>query len=187
MKLILALGNPGPKYQDTRHNVGWWAADRLAAAWDLPPFRGGERAAETEGRLEGQRVRVVKPLTYVNRSGAVLAPLVAEEGLSPREDLLVLVDDVWLPPGEFRVRAAGSAGGHRGLLSVEGAIGSREYGRLRIGVGRPEREDVDLAEWVLSPLPAADEERVLSEFDRVISAVECWLDEGMEATMNRFN
>ncbi|MFB6240392.1 MAG: aminoacyl-tRNA hydrolase [Gemmatimonadota bacterium] len=189
MKLLLAIGNPGDEYRDTRHNAGWWLADRLVTAWALPPFRRQDDAAESRGEAAGAEVLVVKPLTYVNRSGDVLCPDRLPDGFRPERDLLVLVDDVDLEPGAFRLRARGSAGGHRGLRSVESALGTREYDRLRIGVGRPRDAgvDADLASWVLAPPSPAEEERILSTFDRAVSAVECWLAEGVEEAMNRFN
>lgn len=188
MKTLLALGNPGDRYRDTRHNVGWWLADRLRAAWSLPAFRRRGAAARTEGRMDGTPVRLVKPLTYVNRSGRALEGLRDEEpGLRVEEDLLVLVDDVALPPGEIRVRARGSAGGHNGLASLEAAAGTRGYARLRVGVGRPEDDRVDLADWVLAPPSAAEEEEILGAFDRAVDAAACWIVEGAEAAMNRFN
>ena len=187
MKAILALGNPGPRYRDTRHNVGWWLADRLRSAWNLPGFAADAKAERTSGRLGEERVEVVKPLTYVNRSGEVAGALVRRRGLDPGSDLLVLVDDVWLEPGTIRLRARGSPGGHRGLASVEEALGTDTYGRLRLGVGRPEDDRVELASWVLAPLPAAQEEAVLAAFPRAVEAVECWIERGVEAAMNRFN
>ncbi len=189
MKTILALGNPGDRYRDTRHNVGWWLADRLRAAWSLPAWRDHGPLAVSRGRAAGTDVRLVRPLTYVNRSGRALEALAAgEEGVpSPEEDLLVLVDDVDLAPGKMRLRARGSAGGHNGLRSVEEALGTRAYARLRLGVGRPPDDRIDLAEWVLAAPPAAEEEAILGVFDRAAEAVECWIAEGAEAAMNRFN
>lgn len=185
MKTLLALGNPGARYRDTRHNVGWWLADRLCVAWSLPAFRAARLAAATAGRVGDSPVRVVKPLTYVNRSGRVVEKLRSEGLHFPH--LLVLVDDVSLPPGTFRLRARGSAGGHNGLLSIEGTLGTREYARLRIGVGRRHDSRIDLAEWVLAPMSDAEEEQVLLAFGDMVSAVECWMAEGIETAMNRFN
>lgn len=185
MKTLLALGNPGARYRDTRHNVGWWLADRLCVAWSLPAFWAAGLAAATAGRVGDSSARLVKPLTYVNRSGRVVEKLRSEGLSSP--DLLVLVDDVSLPPGTFRLRARGSAGGHNGLLSIEETLGTREYARLRIGVGRPHDPRIDLAEWVLAPMSDAEEEQVLLAFGDMVSAVECWMAEGIETAMNRFN
>lgn len=132
-------------------------------------------------------VLVAKPLGYMNRSGRVLPRLLAERRAHPAADLLVLVDDVSLPPGTFRIRARGSAGGHNGLASIEQALGSQEYARLRIGVGSPPHPDVDLADWVLTPPPGDEETAVLEEMGRMADAVECWLAEGVEPAMNQFN
>lgn len=130
---------------------------------------------------------LVRPLTYMNRSGGVLPGLLAEHGAAFACDLLVLVDDVALPPGKFRLRGRGSAGGHNGLASIEAALGSREYGRLRIGVGAPEDDEIDLAAWVLASPRGDEESAVLEEMDAMAEAVECWLVHGIEPAMNRFN
>ncbi|MFQ5679252.1 MAG: aminoacyl-tRNA hydrolase [Gemmatimonadota bacterium] len=188
MKAILALGNPGPRYRDTRHNVGWWLADRLVNRWRAEPFREAGLALRTGARLDdGATVEILKPLTYVNRSGALVEQLLDRPGWDVRRDLLVLVDDVWLEPGAIRLRARGSAGGHRGLASLEEAAGSEEYCRMRIGVGRPGDARIELADWVLSPLPHHEEERVLEALAVAAPAVECWIREGIEAAMSRYN
>lgn len=187
MKAILALGNPGEEYRDTRHNVAWWLADRLRAAWSFPAWRERGPALVCEGRRAGADVRLLEPLTYVNRSGRLVRELRREPGFRVEDDLLVLVDDVSLEPGTLRLRASGSSGGHNGLASVEAAAGTRGYARLRIGVGRPHDDRIDLADWVLSPLPGAEEEAVLETFGRATSAVECWIEEGAPAAMSRYN
>jgi PTH1 family peptidyl-tRNA hydrolase len=187
LKLILALGNPGDRYRDTRHNVGWWLADHLAVRWSLGAYRVYGSESSATGRVENTPVRVVKPLTYMNLSGRALDRYPDGPDFRFREDLLVMVDDVALPPGRFRLRARGSAGGHNGLASVESALGSRDYARLRIGVGSPSRPDLDLAAWVLASPPAAEEEAVLERFDLMARATECWIAEGIEPAMNAFN
>lgn len=130
---------------------------------------------------------VAKPLGYMNRSGGVLPRLLEERGADAAADLLVLVDDVSLPPGTFRIRARGSAGGHNGLASIQEALGSREYARLRIGVGSPGHPDIDLSDWVLAAPRGDEESEVLEAMGRMAEAVECWLAEGVEPAMNRFN
>lgn len=183
----MGLGNPGPKYDATRHNVGWWMLDRLAYDWDLEPFMRSGPSLVTEGRRDGMEVRLVKPTTYMNRSGAAVAALLRElEDFDPEEDLLVVVDDASLDVGRVRLRPRGSPGGHNGLKSVSGVLGSGDYARLRIGVGR-KPEGVDLADWVLSPMPDEDEEVVASLLPELTEAVEVWMREGAEAAMNRFN
>ncbi|WP_428103774.1 aminoacyl-tRNA hydrolase [Candidatus Palauibacter sp.] len=186
MRLLLALGNPGAKYRDTRHNIGWWFADRLALGWGGEPFRADGATAWTTGAAR-PGVEIHKPLTYMNRSGESLAELLAARRFDPAADMLVLVDDVALPAGRFRLRARGSPGGHNGLASISASLGSDDYGRLRLGVGRPPDERIDLAAWVLSRMPRAEEEEALGAFPRAAEAVEYWLEHGVEAAMNRFN
>ncbi|WP_420634063.1 aminoacyl-tRNA hydrolase [Candidatus Palauibacter sp.] len=186
MRLVLALGNPGAKYRDTRHNIGWWLADRLVRRWCGGPFRAEGPTARAEGsRRPG--VEIHKPLTYMNRSGEALTALLAARRFDPAADMLVLVDDVALPPGRLRLRRRGSPGGHNGLASISAKLGSDAYSRLRLGVGRPPDDRIDLAAWVLSRMPRADEEAALSAFPHAVEAVEYWLEHGMEAAMNRFN
>lgn len=150
-------------------------------------MRAADGVATSEGRVVDDAVLIARPLGYMNRSGRVLPRLLDERELDPETDLLVLVDDVSLPPGDFRIRGRGSAGGHNGLTSIEHALDSREYARLRIGVGSPGRAEIDLADWVLAPPPAAEESAVLEAMGRMADAVECWLAEGVEPAMNRFN
>ena len=130
---------------------------------------------------------VLKPQTYMNRSGAVLAPLRAIDGFDPARDLLVLVDDVALPVGRFRLRGAGSAGGHNGLKSVEGALRRQDYARLRIGVGPRPMDVDDLADWVLDTFTGDERTTLDALLGPMAEAVECWLAEGIETAMNRFN
>jgi PTH1 family peptidyl-tRNA hydrolase len=138
-----------------------------------------------DGTVRGQDVRVLKPVTYMNRSGAALVPL-RSDAFDPTADLLVVVDDAALDVGRVRFRSGGSAGGHNGLKSVEAVLGTQEYARLRIGVGvRP--PDVDLADWVLSAVPEADEEVILGLLPHVTQAVEGWLEDGSDTAMSRFN
>lgn len=179
------MGNPGDRYRDTRHNVGWWLADRLARRWGFGPFVPKKETAWTSGLVGGRKVEVHKPLTYMNRSGDALRALQAWRDFDPEHDLLVLVDDVALEPGRVRLRSTGSAGGHNGLSSVERSLGTDRYARLRLGVGRPHDARIELAAWVLARMPRAEEEAVLAAFPRAVEAVENWLEHGIEAAMNR--
>jgi PTH1 family peptidyl-tRNA hydrolase len=175
LRAVVGLGNPGPEYAATRHNVGFWLADALVERWGFSPFRRGERARLSEGTVDGVPVRVLKPTTYMNRSGAALASLRADPSFDPAADLLVLVDEFQLPCGTFRLRAQGSAGGHNGLKSIEAALQSQQYPRLRIGVG-PLPEDVeDWAEYVLAPFTAEQQQQVEAALPQMIEAVERWL------------
>jgi len=186
MKVIVGLGNPGPEYDATRHNVGWWVLDRLAHDWRLGPFRRDGRALCVGGVAAGVPVTLMKPLTYVNRSGDALRPLLGDESFEPSRDMLVVVDDAALDVGRVRFRPQGSPGGHNGLKSISAALACDEYPRLRLGVGtRP--DGMDLADWVLSPMPEEDEDVVVGLLPELTQAVELWLTEGTEAAMNRFN
>lgn len=183
----MGLGNPGPEYDGTRHNAGFRLADHLAARWRLGSFKRAERARQVEGTWNGHAVRVIKPQTYMNRSGAALAPLRALSGFDPAKDLLILSDEVALPVGRFRLRGAGSAGGHNGLKSIEASLQRQDYARLRIGVGPTPAGIDDLADFVLGPLEP-DERRAIEDLlDPMAEAVECWLAEGVERAMSRFN
>lgn len=185
-KAIVGLGNPGPEYERTRHNAGWVLLDHLAARGGFGPYRRADQAVATTGTLAGVPVRLVKPTTYMNLSGQALRAL-RSPTWDPATDLLVLVDEVALPLGRFRLRGAGSAGGHNGLKSIEAHLRRQDYARLRIGVGPKPPEWDDLADFVLSPF-RREERRLLDEqLDVMADAVECWLTDGIEAAMNRFN
>lgn len=187
VKVICGLGNPGPEYEATRHNVGWWVLERVQRDWHLPPFRRKGATRLTDGAVSGHDVVLVQPLTYMNRSGHVLAGLREDPAFDIARDLLVVVDDTALEVGRVRIRAAGSSGGHNGLKSIEAALRTQEYARLRVGVGqRP--EGVDLADWVLSPFEdKADEQAVLELVQTLPDALRLWLDEGVDAVAARFN
>ncbi len=183
----MGLGNPGPEYEGTRHNAGFELADHLATRWGLSAWRRAGAARIAGGTVEGQPVQLFKPLTYMNRCGAVLTRLRHDPEFEPGRDLLVLVDDVALPVGRFRLRAKGTAGGHNGLKSIEGVLRTQEYGRLRIGAGPLPAEFDDMADFVLERF-AADESRAIDALlDPMSDAVTCWVAEGIEAAMNRFN
>jgi PTH1 family peptidyl-tRNA hydrolase len=150
-------------------------ADALAAHWSLPPFRRAERARATEGEVGGVPVRVLKPTTYMNRSGAALALLRADPAFDAARDLLILVDDFQIPIGTFRLRPDGSAGGHNGLKSIEGSLQSQQYARLRVGVGPLPDGIGDWADYVLAPFEPEQIEQVESLTPRMIEEVEKWL------------
>jgi len=183
----VGLGNPGPEYADTRHNAGFRLADRLTERWGFGPFRRGERAREVSGSVGGTAVKLLKPQTYMNRSGAALASLRALPDFDPSQHLLVLVDDAALPLGKFRLRGAGSAGGHNGLKSIEGSLQRQDYPRLRIGVGPKPPGIEDLADYVLAEFPPEERKVLDALLDPMADAVECWLAEGIERAMTKFN
>jgi peptidyl-tRNA hydrolase, PTH1 family len=187
MKIVCGLGNPGPEYEDTRHNVGWWLLEALRAAWRFPTLRRSGPLRASEGRVDGETVLLVAPVTYMNRSGAALTALGRTQEFAPASELLVLVDDVALEPGRCRLRAQGSSGGHNGLKSVEAALRTQEYARLRIGVGAAPAGE-DLAEWVLTPFDdAEDEQRVAELLPELVEVVRTWVVEGVEAAARRCN
>jgi len=190
LKVILGLGNPGREYAATRHNVGWWLIDHLADVWHFGAWKKDGVSQVVSGTVGGVKVRLVKPQTYMNLSGHALTSYVRRPFWSAAKDLLVVGDEVQLPVGRSRIRARGSAGGHNGLKSVEQALGSREYARLRIGVGpTEERKGIykDLADFVLAPFARDEREDVLALLPLLTGAVESWLEDGVEKAMNLHN
>jgi len=159
----------------------------LAEQWGLPRFRRSGNALVTEGAVGGERFALLKPQTYMNLSGDAVAPLLASSDFDPTRDLLVLVDDIALPLDSFRLRAQGTPGGHNGLESVEAALGSTEYARLRIGVGPVPEDEEDQAEFVTSNFEPEELMTLADLLPDLVDAVECWLTEGIKAAMNRFN
>ncbi len=183
MKLIVGLGNPGPKYAGTRHNVGFDVADVLAArlkiSFDVEKFH----ALFAVGEILAERVILLKPTTLMNRSGRAVAAAGRFYKLE-LQDLLVVADDMALPLGRLRMRPGGSAGSHKGLQNVIDRIGNQEWCRLRIGLGEPVG---DPTVWVLRRF-AQEEEMVMQRArKRGADAVQCWIQNGVEQTMNRFN
>lgn len=185
-RAIVGLGNPGLEYERTRHNAGFLLLDHLAARWGFAPFRKQEDMVATTGTLRGVPVRLIKPMTFMNRSGDVLRSL-RSPSFDPAHDLLVAVDDVAFAPGTFRLRGAGSAGGHNGLRSIEAALRRQDYARLRIGVGAKPPAYDDLADWVLGRFTAEERAAVDGALAPMAEAVECWLVDGIEMAMTRFN
>jgi peptidyl-tRNA hydrolase, PTH1 family len=190
LKVIVGLGNPGREYAATRHNVGWWLIDHLADVWRFDGWKKDGESQVANGIVAGVKVRLVKPQTFMNLSGQALRNYVRRPFWSAAKDLLVVVDEVQLPVGRTRVRARGSAGGHNGLKSVEQALGTQEYARLRIGVGpSDERKGIykDLANFVLSPFARDEREDILALMPQLTATAESWLRDGVEKAMNLYN
>lgn len=188
--MILGLGNPGREYEATRHNVGWWLIDHLADVWHFDRSKKDGEASVSTALVGDAKVRLMKPLTFMNNSGEVLRSYTRRPFWSPAKDLLVVVDEVQLPIGTFRLGARGSAGGHNGLKSVEHALGTQEYGRLRIGVGpSDERKAIysDLADFVLSPFAKDERAEVISLIPAMEAAALTWVSDGIEKAMNLHN
>jgi peptidyl-tRNA hydrolase, PTH1 family len=193
LKLIVGLGNPGPEYERTRHNIGFVLADRLAAR-HAPGgvVRARFHAMVTEARLPGAspadpdvRALLLKPTTYMNRSGQAVGEALRFYKLDPQEDLLVLVDDTALPCGSFRLRASGGAGGHNGLKDIERALGTQKYARVRIGVD--DKGDKVLSDYVLSRFAPDQWEKVQPALPTMEEACLAWAREGIDHAMNAFN
>lgn len=182
---IIGLGNPGAEYAATRHNAGFWCIDALARKYAIPLERRRSSAIIGEGAIANRPVALVKPRTYVNRSGAAVRYLQARYAL-PADKLLIVCDDINLPPGKLRLRPKGSAGGHNGLKSIIEAAGSQAFPRLRIGVGRPV-DGAGQIEHVIGPMPPAEREVLDAAVERAADAIACLLAEGIQETMSRFN
>jgi PTH1 family peptidyl-tRNA hydrolase len=185
MKLVVGLGNPGSRYAGTRHNVGFDAVDLLAARhgaqWSAAPR--GIEALVAPWKMGG--AMFAKPLTFMNLSGGAVVPLLQFYKIDPA-DLLVIVDEVQLETGRLRVRPSGSAGGHNGLKSVIGSLGSDAFARLRIGVGRGDSRR-DLADHVLAKFDADERETIADAIGRAADAAEIFVSDGPAEAMNRFN
>ena len=193
MKLIVGLGNPGIEYQFTPHNVGFLALGRIAEHCAVTLANRRSRAITAKAMLAGQEVLLAKPETYMNLSGLSVAALVHELDIPiPSQDLIVIYDELDLPLGTLRIRERGSENGHNGAISVSGVLGTQEWLRIRIGVGKPPLADgtevkAGGTEYLLSPM-RKQELAVLDEvLDRVRSAVEAILSQGVSVAMNEFN
>src|SRR4029079_3039219 len=180
MKVIVGLGNPGKEYERTRHNVGWWVVDHLADVWRFDGWRKDGEARVANGTVGGVKVRLVKPQTYMNLSGAVLRPYLRRPLLSAATHLMIVVDEVALPLGRYRFRAKGSAGGHNGLKSIEAIVKTQEDSRLRIGIApeAPWRRG-ELRDYVLDDFGKREEAVVRDLMPPLTDALELWLKEGI--------
>jgi PTH1 family peptidyl-tRNA hydrolase len=185
MRLIVGLGNPGPEYAWTPHNLGFWVVDRLAELAGAPVGRPEAKSYVGRGRLAGHDLLLAKPQTYVNASGMAVRELVARYAFDPAEALVIL-DDVALPWGMIRIRERGSAGGHNGLASIIGALGTDEFVRVRLGT-QPDHPVRDLAAYVLRPMRKKDLETAAEMVETAAEAVQVILSEGTKRAMSRYN
>jgi PTH1 family peptidyl-tRNA hydrolase len=185
--LIVGLGNPGREYVRTRHNAGFLVLDRLAACWKAR-WSVEKKFAARMAKLErdDRRVMLCKPETFMNSSGESVGALVSFHKL-PLDRLLVVMDDADLALGEIRLRPGGSSGGHHGLESIERHVGSRDYTRQRIGIGRGERSVREITNHVLSSFRAGEQKLVEKVLQNACEQIECWLTAGVTQAMNRFN
>lgn len=187
MKLIVGLGNPGLRYAHTRHNVGFDAVDAFASrhGWSLDTRR--HRSLIATGALGAEKLLLAKPQTYMNDSGLAVSEMVRFYKIEPATDLLVVCDDLDLPLAKVRLRPRGAAGGQHGLESTIRQIGTNNFSRLKIGIGRPIHGRDENVDFLLSA-PRGDERIALdTAIDRAADAIELWLTEGPEVAMNKFN
>ena len=184
-RLIVGLGNPGPEYEATRHNIGFEAADAVAARAGAAFERGRGNVLLGWGRIRSYPVGIAKPLTFMNRSGKAVSSLLGAWRMDPRQ-ILVIVDDINLPPGRLRLRPSGSAGGHKGLQDIADRLGHHDFPRLRIGVGNDFVRGGQ-ARHVLSPFSSGERSSMDEAVVRARDAVEAFVCEGISVAMNRFN
>ena len=184
--LVVGLGNPGEKYENTRHNAGFLVADELGERGRFPIQRLKFKALTNAAAIGGQGALVMKPATYMNLSGEAVGEAARFYKVAPNH-VLVISDDVDLPLGKLRIRTGGSAGGHNGLKSVIQHLGTDQFPRLKVGVGGKPHPDYDMADWVLGKFQGEDKKVMDEAVKRAAEAVECFLRDGPQKAMNRFN
>lgn len=184
--LIVGLGNPGKDYERTRHNVGFRAIDLLAQKLGCKIDRLKFQGLYCQTTYGGKKLFLLKPQTYMNLSGRSVLQLSAYFNIPPQR-IIVIFDDISLPPGRLRIRADGSAGGHNGIKSVIAEVGSQDFPRVKVGVGAKPHPEQDLADWVLSGFSAGEEKDLSSALERAADAALCIIDKGVPETANRFN
>ena len=184
--LLVCLGNPGDQYENTRHNAGFMVADELGERYGLPIQRLKFKALTNVFSISGEKVLVMKPVTYMNLSGEAVRPA-ADFYKLPPEPIIVISDDTALDVGKLRIRTSGSAGGHNGLKSIIQHLGTDQFPRIRVGVGKKPHPDYDLADWVLGKFQGEDRKAIAAAVERCADAVECYIKEGPDRAMNKFN
>ena len=184
--LIAGLGNPEPKYDGTRHNAGFEALDYLAAQWQCDIAKAKWQGLYGTAQVNGHKVVLLKPLTYMNLSGDSIAPLAGFFKI-PADHVIVLCDDITQAPGKLRIRPSGSAGGHNGLKSIIARLGGENFPRIRIGVGAKPRPDYDLADWVLGKFPPDDVKAMTDRYPDLEAAARLLLDGTLGLAPRRYN
>ncbi len=184
--LVVFLGNPGTKYEMTRHNAGFMAGDSMAKAQGAAINRSRFKALTGTCDIGGETVMLMKPQTFMNLSGEAVAQAVSFYKLAP-DHVIVVSDEVALPIGKLRIRTKGSAGGHNGLKNIIALLGTDQFPRIRIGVGAAPHPDYDMADWVLSSFKGKDAEDILAAAARAAEAVECYITKGADRAMNLYN
>lgn len=183
MWLLVGLGNPGPKYLRTRHNIGFMVLDRLAESLGLS-FREKTDYRFCNGSISGQKVILIEPLTFMNRSGNAVRNLVSKNPVVP-ETIIVVHDDLDLEAGKLKIRKTGSAGGHKGIESIIQCLGSRDFIRVKVGIGRDPL--IPTEEYVLGKFRKEEQPLIKTAVSRAGEAVFCIIEEGLDKAMNRFN
>ena len=184
--LIVGLGNPGREYERTRHNCGFRAIDVLCSKLNCKTDKGKFQGLYGQTVYKGTKLYLLKPQTYMNLSGRSVLQLSAYFSIPPQR-IIVLFDDISLPPGRLRIRADGSAGGHNGIKSIIGELGSQDFPRVKIGVGSKPNPEYDLADWVLSSFSAQEEKALVPALERAADAALCIMEQGVPEAANRFN
>jgi PTH1 family peptidyl-tRNA hydrolase len=186
MKLIIGLGNPGKEYADTRHNVGFRCVNRLAKMHGIPVKQRGSQAQFGIGEIEGSKVVLARPRTFMNLSGKSVKLLMARFKVQS-SDVLIIHDELDLPLGKIRFYTGGGSGGHKGIESIMNELGSRDFTRIRVGIGRPPGDDPDAVDYVLSDFTSDEKVVVEHTIAIVTDAILCLLREGTMAAMNKYN
>ena len=188
--LIVGLGNPGKKYEGTRHNMGFMTADILAERWSVAfsDHKGLAMLGKGAMNLQGRNVKffLAKPLTYMNDSGNAVASISAYYQIQP-DHVVVIHDDMDLEFGRIKVKAGGSAGGHNGIKNIIAHLGTDVFPRVKVGVGAPSHPDYDMVDWVIGSFSAQERKIVDEALDRALDAAECIISRGMTEAQNRFN
>lgn len=185
MKIIAGLGNPGAEYAHTKHNVGFMLMDALAKRLNAPAWKEDFFSSVTEVRIGGEKVFLVKPLTYMNNSGEALGPMLSYYKMDA-DDLVVAHDDMDIPTGMVRIRKKGSSGGHNGIKSILAHVGSEDFPRVRIGIGRPPA-GWTVVNHVLAPFQAEDAPKIREAITYLLPAMESIVTDGVDFAMNRYN
>ncbi len=184
--LVVFLGNPGPRFAGTRHNAGFMAADAMADEFKVSINKLRFKSLTATVTVDGQGVLLMKPQTYMNLSGEAVAQAARFYKISP-DRVIVVSDEVAIPLGSLRIRKSGSAGGHNGLKNIILHLGTQDFPRMRMGVGAAPHPDYDMADWVLSTFKNQDAEDMQALARRVSAAVQCYISEGPERAMSKFN
>ncbi len=188
MKIVIGLGNPGPEYKNTRHNIGFKAVDKLVHKWNASGPNKKSKGEIYDASISSEKVILVKPLTFMNLSGSCVGPLIEFYKLDPAS-VIIIHDDLDLPFASLRVKKGGGTGGHNGLKSLNSFFGPEERGycRIRVGIGRPENNRIPPAKWVLQQFSNGEAQQLDSILDRVTESVELVLEDKITEAMNKFN